>query len=173
MRKVIVYVASSADGFIARPDGDVGWLDRPWPKGEYGMPEFYASVDTVLMGRKTWEIGRKLGTASYVGKKNYVFSRTPQEETENITFVSESPVEFVRRLCAESGTDIWLVGGAELIAELLDGHVVDEFMIHVVPVFIGEGIPLIAPRHRNIELELASTQAFEDGVVLLHYRVTR
>ncbi|MCU1228220.1 MAG: bifunctional deaminase-reductase domain protein, partial [Acidobacteria bacterium] len=163
---------TSADGFIARPDGDVGWLDRPWPKGEYGMPEFYASIDTVLMGRKTWEVGRKLGPASYAGKKNYVFSRAPQEEMENITFISEPPAAFVGRLRAESGGGIWVIGGAELIAELLDGQVIDEFMIHVVPVIIGEGIPLIAPRQRNVELALASTKAFDDGVVLLHYRVT-
>ena len=76
MRKIIAYLATSADGFIARPDGDVAWLDRPRPPDEYGMPAFLKSVDTVVMGRTTWETGQKLGGAIVDGKRNIVLSRT-------------------------------------------------------------------------------------------------
>lgn len=172
MRSVIVYVATSADGYIARPDGDVKWLDRPGAPGDYGIAAFYDTVDTVLMGRKTWEVGKELGQSHYAGKKNYVFSRTPRK-AEHVEIVTEEPASFVRRLRAEPGKDIWLVGGGELIATLIDGGEVDRFMIHVIPVLIGEGIPLIAPRHREIELELGGTETYPDGVVQLDYTVRK
>ena len=79
MRKIIVYIAASADGFIARPDGDVAWLDRPDAAGDYGMKAFYKTIDTVVMGRKTWSVGKRLGQASFPGVTNYVFSRTPRK----------------------------------------------------------------------------------------------
>ena len=170
MRKVIVYIATSADGYIARPDGDVKWLDRPRTAGDYGMGAFYKTVDTVLMGRKTWSVGAELGQAYFSGKKNYVFSRTPRT-AKKVEVINEDPVDFVKRLRAQPGKDIWLVGGAELIALLLDGGQVDELIIHVIPVLIGEGIPLIAPRHRQIELELREHEAYADGVVRLRYAV--
>jgi dihydrofolate reductase len=172
MRNVIVQVATSADGYIARLDGSVKWLDRPSPPGDYGMREFYATIDTVLMGRKTWEVGIELGQTHFAGKTNYVFSRTPRT-AEHVEIVTEDPVAFVRRLRAEPGKDIWLVGGGELIATLIDGGEVDRFLIHLIPVLIGEGIPLIAPRYREIELALQGTQTFADGVVQLDYTVRK
>jgi len=172
MRSVIVQVATSADGYIARPDGDVKWLDRPSPPGDYGMREFYRTIDTVLMGRKTWEIGIKLGQSHFAKKKNYVFSRTARE-AEHIEIVTEEPAAFVRRLREQPGKDIWLVGGGELIATLIDGGEVDRFLIHVIPVLIGEGIPLIAPRRREIELAMQGTKTYPDGVVLLDYVVRK
>jgi dihydrofolate reductase len=170
MRSVIVYIATSADGYIARPDGGVEWLDRPHPPGDYGMPAFYDSVDTVLVGRKTWKVGVDLGATHFSGKKNYVFSHTPQK-AKKVEFIAEDPGQFVKRLRAQPGKDIWLVGGAELIATLIDAGQVDRFLIHVVPVLIGEGIPLIAPGHREIQLELRGTETYADGVVKLDYAV--
>jgi dihydrofolate reductase len=172
MRSVIVQVATSADGYIARSDGSVKWLDRPDPPDHYGMAAFYDSIDTVLMGRKTWEVGIELGQSHYAGKKNYVFSRTPRE-AEHVEIVNEEPAAFVRRLRSQPGKDIWLVGGGELIATLIDGGEVDRFLIHVIPVLIGEGIPLIAPRYREIELALQGTRTWPDGVVQLDYSVRK
>jgi len=172
LRNVIVYVATSADFYIARLDGGVKWLDRPSPPGDYGMPEFYDSVDTVLMGRKTWSVGIELGQAYFAGKTNYVFSRTPQT-AQHVEVVTEDPGAFVKRLRAEEGKDIWLVGGGELIAALLDAGEVDRFIVHVIPVFIGEGIPLIAPRHREVHLDLVGTESYPDGVVKLDYAVRK
>jgi dihydrofolate reductase len=174
MRKIIVYIATSADGFIARPDGDVGWLDRPRVAGSYGMNEFFRSIDTVLMGRKTYEIGLKLGQTSYPGKRNFIFSRTLRQSAgADVEFIAEDAGEFVKNLRTAPGKNIWLVGGSELIAALLDFGQVDEFIIHVIPTLIGAGIPLIEPRHRSVPLALLSARSFADGVVRLHYRVER
>ncbi len=172
MRKIIVYIATSAEGFIARPDGDIAWLNRLRPKGNYGMAEFYRSIDTVLMGRKTYDVALKLGQTSYPGKLNYIFSRTPRRsEIPNVKFVSEDVAGFAKYLRSTRGKNIWLVGGAELTAAFLDAQQVDEFIIHVIPLLIGEGIPLLAPRHRAIPLRLLSSRSYPDGVVRLHYRV--
>jgi len=174
MRKIIVYIATSADGFIARPDGDVGWLDRPRVAGNYGMNEFYRSIDTVLMGRKTYEIGLKLGQTSYPGKRNFIFSRTLRQSAgTDVEFIAEDAGEFVKNLRTSPGKNVWLVGGSELIASLLDFGQVDEFIIHVIPLLIGAGIPLIEQRHRAVPLALLSARSFADGVVRLHYCVER
>ncbi len=173
MRKIIVYIATSADGYIARPDGDVSWLDRPRTAGDYGIAGFYRSIDTVLMGRKTYDFAASHGQKSYPGKKNYVFSRSPGASTSGVEFVNEDPETFAERLRARNGKDIWLVGGGELIGAFLDAGQVDEFIIHVIPTFIGEGIPLIHPRHRSVGLRLLDSETYADGVLRIHYSVRR
>lgn len=177
-RKIIVYIATSADGFIARPDGSVDWLDRPAPRDFYGMARFYKSIDTILLGRKTYEVAlgfqkkRVEGSVFDAKIKNYVFSRKPlPRSTPGVELVSEPIAKFAKRLRAKPGKHIWMMGGGGLIASFLDKGEIDEFMIHVIPTFIGEGIPLIAPRHRTVELELLSTKSWPDGVVRLHYAV--
>lgn len=172
-RKIIVYIATSADGYIARPDGNVDWLNRPRTAGDYGMGEFFSTIDTVLWGRKTFGIGGN--TRGYGGKiKNYVFTHhPPKAPMKGVEFVNEPIKEFAKRLRATTGKDIWMMGGGEIIASFLDAGEIDEFMIHVIPTFIGEGIPLIAPRHRSIELKLLSAKDYPDGVVRLHYKVER
>jgi dihydrofolate reductase len=177
-RKIIVHIATSADGYIARPDGDFSWLNRPRPKGNYGYAAFFKSVDTILWGYKTYAKGLEMGMekgmkAAGFGPqiKNYVFSRQPRESTvPAFQFVSEPLKTFAQRLRAQPGKDVWMMGGGEIIASFLDHGEIDEFRIHVIPILIGEGIPLIQPRHRSIRLKLLSTKAFTDGVVLLHYR---
>jgi dihydrofolate reductase len=173
-RKIIVYIATSADGYIARPDGDVAWLNRPRPKGSYGMGEFFKTIDTILWGRKTYGKGIEMGmkaTGIGPGIKNYVFSRQPHVALEpGFELVNEPVKTFAQRLRAQPGKDIWMMGGGGIIASFLDEGEIDEFSIRVVPILIGEGIPLIQPRHRLIPLKLLSTKAFPDGVVQLHYR---
>jgi len=111
LRKIIVYIAISADGFIARPDGDIAWLDRPRPKGNYGMAAFYKSIDTVIMGRKTYDIALSFGQESYEGKKNYIFSRSPRPSAiPHLEFTDQPVGDFVKRLRSVEGKDIWLVG---------------------------------------------------------------
>ena len=173
-RKVIVHIATSADGYIARPDGDLEWLtSRPAPKGFYGMNAFMKSIDTMLLGRKTYDHSLRLG-AKFDGKdRTIVFSRhaPPANAPAGVEFVREPIGPFIRRLREQPGKDIWLMGGGNLIASCLDEHVIDEFVVSVAPVFIGEGIPLIARRHRQVSLELRSVERFEDGLVQIHYRV--
>jgi dihydrofolate reductase len=179
-RKIIVEVAISADGYIARPDGDVEWLNRR-AHLDYGLSKFYRTIDTILIGRKTydWALAyqKKSGSKKSVFDKNvanYVFSRKPpRKHAPEVEFVSEPVKAFARRLRSKPGKHIWMMGGGELIASFLDAGQIDEFSIHVIPVFIGKGIPLVAPRHRDISLRLLSSRKYPDGVVGLHYAVDR
>ena len=174
-RKFIVYLASSADGFIARADGSVDWLDRPRQKGNYGMAAFYRSIDTIIVGRKTYDFAVSHGMADpNPGKKTYVLSRTlTKAASPKVAIINEPIAQCAERLRAERGKDVWLMGGAESIAAFLDCGQVDEFIIHVIPKIIGEGIPLVTARHRDVPLKLLASKTFPDGVVRLHYRVHR
>jgi dihydrofolate reductase len=174
-------MATSVDGYIARPDGDVAWLDRPRPKGNYGMGEFFKSIDTILWGRKTYskglEMGLEAGTKASgfsAGTQNYVFSRQAQEsKVPGFKFISEPIKTFAQGLRRKRGKNIWVMGGGEIIASFLDEGEIHELNISVVPMLIGEGISLIQPRHRSIRLNLLSSKEFSDGVVSLGSQVAR
>ena len=174
MRKLIAYLATSVDGFIARPDGDVAWLDRPRPADDYGMQSFLRTVDTVIMGRVTWEVGQTLGGAAVEGKRNIVLSRTlPSFGTPGATVDSVDPAAYAEKLRAEKGRNVWLMGGAQVFGSFLAAGALDEIVIHVVPVLIGTGISLLDAAPRQTELRLRSTRRFPDGVVRLHYDIDR
>lgn len=179
-RKIIVYVATSADGYIARPDGDVEWLNRRPRKFDYGMRVFYPTIDTILWGRKTYDwfldYYKKKGAKPKFDTKvaNYVFSRNPPKKVApGAEFVSQPLRAFVRRLRERPGKNIWMMGGGELIASFLDAGEIDEFDIHIIPTFIGDGIPLVAPRHRDVSLHLRSARKYPDGVVRLRYYLAK
>lgn len=180
MRKIIVEIAASADGYVARPDGSVDWLNRPETAGDYGMSAFYRSIDTILWGRKTYEVALEFQKQGAAGAgfdpnvKNYVFSHHPPASAPPaVEFVTEPVPAFARRLRSRRGKNVWMMGGPGLIASFLDAGQIDEFIMTVIPVFIGEGIPLVAPRHRLLPLKLLSSKNFSDGVVKLHYSVPR
>ena len=175
-RKIITYIATSADGFIARKDGGIDWLDRPQTAGDYGMMDFYKTIDTILFGRKTYDmaLGMSGSISSSKKIKNYVFTHNPPAKGhKQVEFVNEPINDFAARLRKEEGKDIWMMGGGGIIGSFMDAGEIDEFIIHVIPTFIGEGIPLIEPRHRTVELELLESHAYEDGVVKLHYGVKK
>ena len=180
-RNIIVYIATSADGYIARPDGDLEWLNRRPRTVDYGMKAFYPTIDTILWGRKTydWVLNYYKARGQTKGLfdtklANYVFSRQPPTQpAPGVQFVSEPVKAFAQRLRATPGKQIWMMGGAGLIASFLDAEEIDAFDIHVIPVFIGEGIPLVAPRHRDIALRLSSSRKYPDGVVRMRYEVSR
>jgi dihydrofolate reductase len=175
-RRIIVHIGTSADGYIARADGDLEWLtSRPAPPGFYGMNAFMKSIDTKLLGRKTYEASLRLGAKFGAKDRTFVFSRhaPPADAPSGVEFVSGDIGAFVSHLRERPGKDIWLMGGGDLIASFLDAHAIDEFVISVAPVFIGDGIPLIARRHRHVPLDLISSERFEDGLVQLRYRVQR
>ena len=175
-RKIIVNIATSADGFIARPDGDIEWLTRrPPPKGFYGIGKFMQSIDTKLFGRKTYDVSLRMSAKFDSKTRNYVFSRQPAPPSvpSGVEFIAGGIGSFAKRLRDQKGKNIWMMGGGEIIASFLDEGAIDEFIISVIPVFIGEGIPLIAHRHRDAPLRLRSVQRFPDGVVQLHYNMER
>ena len=172
-RKIIVNIATSADGYVARKDGNLDWLTkRPAPKGFYGLPKFARSVDAKILGRKTYEVSVKLCASFKADDVHYVFSRKPPiSAPTGVKFVTEPIRSFVERIRKQPGKNIWMMGGGGIIGSFLDEDGIDEFIISVVPTFIGEGIPLIAPWHRDVPLKLRSSQEFPDGVVQLHYEV--
>jgi len=175
-RQIIVNIATSADGYIARTDGNLDWLtNRPAPKGFYGLPQFSRSVDAKILGRKTFDLSVKMGARFSSDDVHYVFSRRPPSAPAptGVRFVTESIGAFSQRLRKQAGKNIWMMGGGEIIASFLDENAIDEFIITVVPTFIGEGIPLIAPRRREVPLRLVAMQRFPDGVVQVHYEVRR
>src|SRR6266852_7611293 len=180
-RKIIVYIATSADGYIARPDGNVEWLNRRPRTVDYGIREFYPTIDTILWGRKTYDwllnyYKKRRKTKGLFDTKvaNYVFSRKPPPRAAlGVTFVSEPVKTFAQRLRATPGKQIWMMGGGGLIASFLDAGEIDEFDIHVIPTFIGEGIALVAARHRDVPLRLRSARKYPDGVVRLRYQVVK
>jgi dihydrofolate reductase len=142
------------------------------------MGAFYRSIDTILWGRKTYDMALRFqekgvpGSAFDTKLRNYVFTHTPPSAVpKSIEFVNEPIKAFARRLRAAEGKDIWIMGGAGIIASFLDEGEVDEFILSVIPVLIGEGIPLLAPRHRAVPLKLIASTKFSDGVVKLHYSV--
>ncbi len=175
-RKIIVNIATSADGYIARTDGSLDWLTRrPAPKGFYGLPKFSRSIDAKILGRKTFDLSVKMSANFNANDLHYVFSRQPPPVSlpAGVQFVAEPIRGFAERLRKQTGKNIWMMGGGEIIGSFLDEHAIDQFIITIVPTFIGEGIPLIAPRHRHREvpLRLVSLKQFPDGVVQLHYNV--
>jgi dihydrofolate reductase len=175
-RKIIVNIATSADGYVARGDGSLDWLtERPAPKGFYGLPEFERSIDAKILGRKTFDLSLQMGARFGGGTMHYVFSRRPPPASVpgGVQFVTESISAFAERLRTQTGKNIWMMGGGEIIGSFLDEDAIDEFIITVVPTFVGEGIPLLAPRHREVELRLLGVQQFSNGVVQLHYEVQR
>jgi dihydrofolate reductase len=174
MRRIIAYLAISADGFIARTDGDVGWLEREDPADRYGMPAFLRSIDTIVIGRVTWEVGQKLGGALVDGKRNIILSRTlPFHAAPGATIENVEVADLARRLRSEKGKNVWVMGGAQIFGAFLDAGELDDIILHVIPVLIGEGIPLLNPARRQTELKLKSSRRFANGVVRLHYQIDR
>ena len=173
MRKVVLGLGISLDGYIARPDGAVDFLFMP---KDYSMGSFFAAIDTAVMGRKTSDVALKMGGGSYHGSgmKSYVFSHSrPPGERGGVTFVSESPKSFVVRLRKRSGKNIWLMGGGELARDFLKEDLVDELYIGMVPVLIGEGIPLFPRGFPQREFSLLENKTFSKGLIALKYARVR
>jgi len=167
VRKIKLFIAASLDGYIAREDGSIDWLPQ---SGNSGYDEFYKTVDTVIMGRKTYAQVLTFGKYPYQDKKSYVFTRhVDSKKDENVEFVFETE-KFVKELVSSSGKDIWLVGGAEIVSYFLNHSFVDEIILSVVPVVLGKGIPLFKNIKKDTQLELIKTVEY-DKLVELHYKV--
>jgi dihydrofolate reductase len=166
MRNVILFIATSLDGHIAGPAGEIDWL---FTDQDYGFTEFFAGVDTVLMGRKTYDVSLGFGDYPYKGKQGFVWSRTRSGRDANVTFHSGNVSRFVTALKHETGKNIWLVGGAELVAEFVRHDLIDEFAIFVHPIILGQGSPLFqAPLPRR-RLRVTRVERYPSGLVQLSY----
>jgi dihydrofolate reductase len=176
MRQVKLYTAASLDNYIATPEGGVDWLNRPefvQPDEDYGYGEFYKSIDTTLMGHNTYRFILDQDVPfPYPDKKNYVCSRSSQNrDTEFVQFIKGDIVGFVRQLKVASGADIWLVGGGQINALLLQNGLIDEMILTLFPLALGEGIPLFHGKHKAVNFDLKSSRSYESGILQLTFQV--
>lgn len=175
MVRIKLYIACSLDGFIAREDGSIDWLNEYEnnTKTDYGYSEFYASIGTVLMGRKTYEQVLGFGKWPYAEKKVYVFTRQkgPLKREENVEFISEDIGEFVRHLKKEAKQDLWLVGGSQLIKVFLKENLIQDYIIFIVPVILGSGIALFDHIGKEIRLTTGNLEKYENGLVRIDYKI--
>jgi len=174
MRTVTYGAACSLDGFIAPQDGSMDWLHFSRDVQEF-MSTYWASIDTMLMGRKTWEVvvgqGGRGGGGGMKGITTYVFSRTLDRVGHGAHLVREDAGEFVRRLKEQPGKGICVMGGGELAQSLFVAGVIDEVGLNFHPILLGSGVPFFRDPGRRISLELAESRVIDGGCVLSMYRV--
>jgi dihydrofolate reductase len=172
MRKIILGLGISMDGYIARLDGSVDFLFMP---KDFSMAPFFKNIDTAIMGRKTLDVSLKMGGGSFGGSmKTYVFSRTmPTGERDGMIFTNETPCKLVQKLRKAQGKNIWLMGGGELAREFLKEDLVDEVHLGIVPVLLGEGVPLFPPGFMQLDFKLLENKSYSRGLVSLKYERKR
>lgn len=174
MRKISLFIATSLDGYIAKPDDDLSFLKLVEKEGEdYGYAKFTGTIDTLIIGRRTYDyVLKEIGPAHYDnGQRDvYVITRTERPQKGRTIFYTGSLIELVDRLKSESGRNIYCDGGAEVINELLKSDLVDEFIISVIPVLLGNGTRLFKDGRPEQTLELVNVKGFETGLVQLHYK---
>src|ERR1700682_4157185 len=182
MRKVTLGLANSLDNYIARKDGGYDWLHWSKEVAEISA-KFMKTVDTILIGRKTFEVMLALGQTSYPGAKNYVFSRSKKKSAalkktlaakkadKNVEFVTEDAAAFVRNLKPKKGKGICVFGGGELAKSLFEADLIDEIVLNIHPVLLGSGVPLFHEMKRQIDLELLDCKVLSGGYLAVSYRV--
>lgn len=170
-RKVVVYIAMSVDGYIAGRGGDMSFLSVVEEAGQdYGYSDFVDTVDTVIMGRKTYDwVMTQVSEFPHAAKETYIVTRTPQTSIGNINFFNGSLKSLIAQLKSLPGKDIFVDGGAEIVNELLKDELVDEFIISVIPVLLGDGVRLFHTAKPEQNLVLKNTSQFEKGLVQLRY----
>jgi dihydrofolate reductase len=170
MRRVFYRVAASLDGFIAGPNGEIDWI-IPDPTVDFAS--IYASVDTVLLGRRTYELTLQPGAPPWPPDwRIYVCSRTlDAAQQPGVTVVSKDIDSTVAALRAERGRDIWLFGGGNLFASLLAAGLIDNIEVAIMPVLLGDGIPLVSPGTRRSRLTLRGSSTSPAGIVTVNYEV--
>jgi len=172
MANVILYLSTSLDGFIARPDGATDWLSLvEAPEEDYGYAAFYDSVDALVMGEGTYEQMAALPKWPYPRRPCYVFARSElKARGKSVHFVEGEPGAVIADIEAQGATRIWLVGGAFLAATFMRAGMIDEYVLSIVPTLLGEGIRLFPPSLPEQVLSLVDTRSYASGLVQLHYR---
>ena len=171
-RKLILYIATSLDGYIAKPNDDLSFLSIVEQKGEdYGYAAFINTVDTVIIGRKTYDWVMKQGKKiPHADKETFVITRTARAPIGKTIFYTGKLKELVTKLKSEEGKNIFCDGGAEIVNELLNHDLIDEFIISIIPILIGDGVRLFKGGRPEQKLELISVKHFEKGLTQLHYK---
>ena len=169
--EVVYYVASSLDGYIATPDGGVDWL-TPFQAGgeDYGFADFYRSVDALVMGSRTYEVSLQLGPWQAPDKPSWVFTRRELPIAHpSVTLTSKEPAPLLRELEEKGLKRVWLMGGGQLAAAFQADRLISHYIIAIIPVVLGGGIPLFGEASRRDSLTLSEVKSFPSGIVLLSY----
>lgn len=174
MRKLSLFIATSLDGYIAKPNDDLSFLKIVEKEGEdYGYAEFTASIDTIIIGRKTYDyVVKEIGASHYDnGERDiYVITRSERPDSGRIKFHNGDLIELVKTLKSENGKNIYCDGGAEVINELVKNDLIDELIISVVPILLGNGTRLFKDGRPEKTLDFVTAKTFETGLVQLHYK---
>ncbi|HAH24366.1 MAG TPA: dihydrofolate reductase [Prolixibacteraceae bacterium] len=170
-RKLLLFIAMSLDGFIAKKDGDISFLSQVEKEGEdYGYSTFLKSVDTIILGRKTYDKILSMGIElPYGSSVVYVLTRSPKPNSGRLHFYSGDLSDLILNLKCKEGKHIYCDGGSETIHQLLVDDLIDEMVISIIPVMLGEGIPLFKEGFQQNKLRLEGAESFEKGLVQLHY----
>jgi len=172
VRRLKLFIATSLDGYIAGRDGDTSWRFRD---GDYGYEAFLAGVDTALLGRRTYETALSFAQWPYPGRKVVVFTRSNALRviSPNTVATSRAPADIIAELRARDGKDLWLVGGGGLVRDCLDAGLIDDVIVSIHPILLGEGLPFIAPGAARAPLTLTAERRYPSGAVQLSYRADR
>lgn len=170
-RKIILYIATSLDGYIAKPNDDLSFLSIVEQEGEdYGYADFIKTVDTIILGRKTYDwIMAHVPEYSHPDRKTFVITRTARPDIGNTRFYTGNLRDLVLQLKSENGKNIFIDGGAEIVHELLKENLIDEFIISIIPILVGSGTRLFNDGRPEQKLKLISTKKFDKGLAQLHY----
>ena len=170
-KKVILYIAMSLDGYIAKPNDDLSFLSIVEKVGEdYGYSELLSQVDTIILGRKTYDWVMQVGELSYKDKNVYIITKTFRPNKGKIVFYSGNLMELIHNLKIQNEKNILCEGGAEIVNELLRKDLIDERIISIIPILVGKGIRLFDENRPEQKLKLISVKTFETGLIQLHYK---
>jgi dihydrofolate reductase len=173
MREIVLSVGISLDGYIARPNGAFDFLFMP---KDFSMAPFFATIDTAIMGRKTYDVARQTrrGSLGESRMANYVFSRTlPPGKRDGVIFTDQSASSLAKEFRKKLGANIWLMGGGELAQEFLKADLIDQLYLGVLPVLLGEGIPIFPSGFPQRDFSLIENKTYSQGVISLTYKRTR
>ena len=169
-RNVISYIAISLDGYIAKPDGDISFLSRVEKEGvDYGYSDFLKTVDTIILGRRTYDKIKDIGFGNPEDKEIYIISHNTGSEDNNLKYYSGPLKNLISGIRNEQGKNIFCDGGSDILTQLLYDNLIDEFVISIIPVILGDGIRLFRDGRPELDLKLISSREFDTGLVQLHY----
>lgn len=177
MRQLSLFIACSLDGYIAKPNDDLSFLKMVEKEGEdYGYAAFIEQIDTIILGRKTYDyVVREIGAEHYDNGQRAIYVITSQKRAAvgRTTFYSGNLMELIQELRSKAGKNLYCDGGAELIHALLQADLIDEIIVSIIPILLGEGVRLFKDGRQEQVLELLTTKTFETGLVQLHYKVKK
>ena len=171
-RKVILYIATSLDGYIATKNENLDFLSLVEQEGEdYGYADFIKTVDTVIVGRKTYDKVLSMGfDFPHADKESYIITRTPKPPIGNIQFYTENLEALILKLKEKDGQNIFVDGGAEIVNLMMNDNLIDVFCVSIIPVLLGDGISLFQDNRPELQLKFVRSETFKSGLVQIWYQ---